>query len=102
MKWSVSQSLVGHFSEKQNEILESNSRFVKPGGRLVYATCSLLRQENEVVLQKFLSTHKNFHPTIPDWNAEASDIRTDEGYVKLFPHRYGTDGFFIALLERDE
>ena len=71
--------------EQQRKILESAARLVKSGGRLVYATCSILRRENEGQLDWFLSNHYEF---------ECAEK------LRLFPHEHGTDGFFAAVLER--
>ena len=71
------------------------ARLVKPGGRLVYATCSILRQENEDQVDRFLATHSEFSaqpvslPTAKDGTAP---------YLNLFPHQHQTDGFFGAVL----
>ena len=86
---------------RQHSILEEYSRLLKPGGRLVYATCSLLMEENEEVVGRFLRDHPEFHP-VP-----ASEILARQGialpspspYLTLLPHRTGTDGFFAAVLQ---
>nr|MDP9196855.1 rRNA cytosine-C5-methylase [Pseudomonadota bacterium] len=80
----------------QAEILDSASRLVKPGGRLVYATCSLLREENEQQIEQFLAQH-------PDFAAVPVAVPGLEGqgpYLRLTPARHHTDGFFAAALER--
>jgi 16S rRNA (cytosine967-C5)-methyltransferase len=82
----------------QAEILEKIAGTVKPGGRLVYATCSLLPQENEQQIEKFLSTHPEF--TI----APVADIfpgtPIGEPFMRLSSLRHNTDGFFAAVLQR--
>ncbi len=80
----------------QQEILQSAARLVKPGGRLVYATCSLLPQENSQQIEKFLSSEigAQFTPVACGLEGEAS--------LQLTPARHGTDGFFGAVLVRKE
>src|SRR6267142_7219403 len=88
---------VGSFPPRQREILERYAQLVKPGGRLVYATCSINRRENEDVRAAFLKDHPEFQP--------APALREPVGLgagpeIQLLPHRHGTDGFYIAALER--
>ena len=72
--------------ELQRTILESASGLVKPGGRLVYATCSILPEENERQVEGFLQAHPHFKPADP--------------FLRLYPHTDGTDGFFGAVLHK--
>jgi 16S rRNA (cytosine967-C5)-methyltransferase len=81
----------------QREILSNVSRYVKPGGVLLYATCTLLSRENEEVVTWFLEKENNF--TLEQYTLPGP-IGTVEGMVTLWPHRWGTDGFFIAKLRR--
>ena len=99
-KWRVTETLVQHYSEKQREILSFNAHFVKSGGRLVYATCSMFRQENDDVLHSFLDHHPEFHLLPPADLLQSLGLSTDEDCIRLSPHRHGTDGFFIAVMER--
>lgn len=82
----------------QKEILDSAARLVKPGGRLVYATCSLLPVENEKQIEGFLSTHSDFKKSaLPDvMNNEV----IEDGYMKANPADHDCDGFFAAVMER--
>jgi 16S rRNA (cytosine967-C5)-methyltransferase len=84
---------------KQAAILHTASGLVKPGGRLVYATCSLLSEENEDQVDAFLSRNKAFHPAAADpvWLGQVPAPT-----LSLTPLRHGTDGFFGAVLERDQ
>jgi 16S rRNA (cytosine967-C5)-methyltransferase len=75
----------------QAEILDSAARLVKPGGRIIYATCSLLPEENEMQVEKFLAAHSEFR-LIPH--------KEDENYLSLTPAQHDTDGFFAAVMER--
>ncbi len=76
----------------QAEILDSAARLVKKGGRLVYATCSLLPEENEDQIAAFLAAHPDF--SVVPCGMNGAD------FLSLTPHRHGTDGFFAAALER--
>ncbi len=87
----------------QQRILESASRLAKVGGRVVYATCSLLPEENEAQIAHFLSAHPEFRvmPAAEIWpQAIGGSCPSDGAYLTLTPARSGTDGFFIAVLER--
>lgn len=82
---------------KQLRILTNASKLVAGGGRLVYSTCSLERDENEEVIEKFLTENGNFRV---DFGALPERFRTSEGFARTFPDRDGTDGFFIAELRQ--
>jgi 16S rRNA (cytosine967-C5)-methyltransferase len=84
----------------QENILRSAARLVKPGGRLVYATCSLLPDENQMQVQKFLAAHPDFTliPIADAWPAAPTDIQGE--MMALTPARHGTDGFFAAIMTR--
>ncbi len=102
MKWIVTEQTVHEVSEKQKAILHSSATLVKPGGKLVYATCTMLKQENEDVVEKFLIQHPEFivanSNRIKDkWCVEAT---AESSFLKLLPHINGTDGFFCAVLEK--
>lgn len=79
------------------KILENSSRFLKVGGRLVYSTCTLLREENIDVVNAFLKRNKNF--ILTDIDEKFQGLR-DEKTLTVLPHIYGCDGFFIASFER--
>ena len=102
MKWSVTPRMVSELSKKQLSILSLNSQYVKVGGRLVYATCSLIKDENENVVEQFLNKEKNFELINPSSILERYNLAgmTDSKYFQLLPHRYNTDGFFAAVMRR--
>lgn len=81
----------------QKNILESACRMVKPGGRLVYATCSLLPEENEEQIEKFLKDHPDFE--VKEIDNVPSSLKGDK-YLKLTPAQHDTDGFFAAVVVR--
>jgi 16S rRNA (cytosine967-C5)-methyltransferase len=101
LKWSVNEPLVRHYAEQQMKILEENSRFVKQGGKLVYATCSLLQQENEDVVNSFLEKHQNFTLQSSDDELEKLHSSFLTNTIALLPHRHQTDGFFVAIMKKE-
>lgn len=80
----------------QKAILENCAGYVRPGGTLLYSTCTLLERENEAVVEAFLAQHQNFE-LVP---FELPGVEESSGMITLWPHRYGTDGFFFAKLKR--
>jgi len=102
----VRQTVEGlaELNAKQRAILAAAASLVKPGGRLVYGTCSLLDEENEDIVKEFLGAHPEFK-LVP-----AKDVLEKQGvkvpgttdYLRLYPHIHDTDGFFAAVLERSK
>ncbi|MYM30503.1 class I SAM-dependent methyltransferase [Duganella sp. CY15W] len=101
VKWRQQPSAIGELQIKQAAILDGAARLVKGGGRLVYATCSVLEDENDFIAKQFLETHPDFE-LIPMHQALAEQkIELEMGdYLKLLPHKHQTDGFFAAVFER--
>jgi 16S rRNA (cytosine967-C5)-methyltransferase len=107
LKWRQSPQSVQEMTVKQAAILQSASRLLKPGGRLVYATCSLLPQENEEIAQAFSLANSGFTPlpaaeilsNLKIDRAETLCSGGDDGgmFLRLWPHRHRTDGFFAAI-----
>ncbi len=101
LKWRQPESAVAELAAKQSAILAAAATLVKPGGRLVYATCSLLPDENETIVAAFLEAHPAFAQGDAAAELRRAGIALDTGpTLRLFPHRHGCDGFFAALLER--
>ena len=91
-------------ADMQQRILAAAGELVKPGGRLVYATCSLLREENEDVVEKFLSAHPEFN-MLPAGEILARrhvPLTMNDAALRLYPHRHHTDGFYAVALERKQ
>jgi len=101
VKWRQRPEAIAEMQEKQASILDGAARLVKNGGRLVYATCSLLNEENDVIVEQFLATHPDFQ-LVPakDVLAEQKIPLEMDQYLKMLPHKHQTDGFFAAVLER--
>jgi 16S rRNA (cytosine967-C5)-methyltransferase len=101
VKWRQQLEGVAELTDKQASILDGASRLVKFGGRLVYATCSLLDEENDGIAAQFLATHPDF-ALVPMHQVLAEQrIPLEMGdYLKMLPHKHGTDGFFAAVFER--
>lgn len=87
-------------SQLQGEILRAAARLVRPGGRLVYGTCSLLREENDAVVEAFLAETSEFSEGDAGASLAQDGIALPGKRLRLLPHRHGTDGFFAALLVR--
>ncbi len=101
LKWRQTEADVAELNVKQSNILARAAKLCKAGGRVVYATCSLLRDENEAIAEAFLQAHPEFklipaHEVLAQQNI---DLNTGD-YLKLLPHLHGTDGFFAAVFEK--
>ena len=101
LKWRQSPQTVAELTLKQAAILRAAARLLKPGGRLVYATCSLLAEENQDIVSAFLAEHDNFTLLNCSDILKQQQIELDTGpYLQLWPQLHGTDGFFAAVMER--
>jgi 16S rRNA (cytosine967-C5)-methyltransferase len=102
-KWRLTPKDLEELTALQARILDSAARLVKPGGRLIYATCSLLPPENDLQIEQFLAGHAEFAlvPIGSVWQeAVGQPCPEPEAMLHLTPARHGTDGFFVAVLER--
>lgn len=101
LKFRQSPQSLAELTQKQSNILAAASKLLKKGGRLVYATCSLLHEENQNVVEAFLTTHPDFI-LLPAGEVLAQQkINLEMGdYLQLFPQKHGTDAFFAAVMER--
>tara|TARA_R110000824_G_scaffold366730_1_gene555441 strand:- start:37989 stop:39287 length:1299 start_codon:yes stop_codon:yes gene_type:complete len=102
-RWRLTPELLQNYGEAQAEVLARGAQAVKPGGRLVYVTCSLLPSENENRVAAFLAARPDFEQA--DWDAywpaeHAAPQAPKGGALRLTPMTTGTDGFFIAILRR--
>lgn len=101
LKYRQSPESVAELNAKQTAILASASRLVRAGGRLVYATCSLLPSENQDIVAAFLESHPDFELLPANALLAEMKIELDTGdYLSLRPHLHNSDGFFAAVLQR--
>jgi 16S rRNA (cytosine967-C5)-methyltransferase len=101
LKWRFEASDITELNVKQTSILARAAKLTKAGGRLIYATCSLLQDENEAIAEAFLAANPDFVLVPANTILAQQQIHLDTGhYLKLLPHLHGTDGFFAAVFER--
>ena len=105
LKWRQNPKAVQELVAKQTAILQSAARLLKPGGRLVYATCSILREENEAIAEAFALTHQEFNvleagPLLTHLGVENAGALCSGPYLRLWPHLHQTDGFFAAVWQK--
>ena len=97
LKWRHGPQAIGELAAKQRRILSAAARLVRPGGRLVYATCSILREENDAVAAAFQEENPAFRPlSCTELLADQRIALDTGGQLRLLPHVHGTDGFFAA------
>ena len=97
IRWRITAGDVFELARRQGLILGNAARTVRRGGRLVYSTCSVEREENEEVVARFLDRHADFRKLPLRLHAS---LRGQSGEARVWPHKSGADGFFIACLER--
>lgn len=110
LKWRQTPELVRQLAARQSEILQSAARLLKPGGRLVYATCSLLAQENEEIAESFSRGNPDFQGLdaaevldglkVDQAGSLCTGGERDTTFLRLWPHRHKTDGFFAAIWQK--
>jgi len=101
LKFRQSPQSLAELAQKQTAILASASRLLKKGGRLVYATCSILPEENQDIVRAFLAGHPDFVLRPAGEVLQQQKVTLEMGdYLELRPHLHNTDGFFAAVLER--
>ena len=98
-RWRVTEVDLMALAELQRELLESAAAVVRPGGFLVYSTCSLEPEENEVQVQNFLDRNPDFSPDPPS-GVVAAELRDERGWLRVLPQQTGVDGAFAARLRR--
>lgn len=102
LKWKINEDQLENHSQQQKEILSQYAAKVKPQGRLIYATCSFFKEENENVVEWFLQQRKDFEciPVSEILSQIRLLIPEQTQYLKLYPHLHDTDGFFAAVFKR--
>ncbi|MFT5572767.1 MAG: 16S rRNA (cytosine967-C5)-methyltransferase [Cryomorphaceae bacterium] len=103
-RWNLTEENLSNLVELQQSIMQSAQRLVKPGGRLLYATCSLLEEENEQQVERFLVNNEQFEKAdlvIPEkWNKQLEQVVINSNQLRTYPGLSGTDGFYVAALQR--
>jgi len=99
LRFRAGPEVLSHFPPLQQDLLQHAGDRVRPGGRLVYATCTVNRAENEDVVTAFLASRPEFHLVRPG-TGWLPDTCVRDGFLFVAPHRHGTDAFFAAVLER--
>jgi 16S rRNA (cytosine967-C5)-methyltransferase len=104
-KWRLNPDALSRRLAEQDEVLDRAAQFVRPGGRLVYATCSVLREENEDRIAEFLRAQESFTPSdlASSWLSIAAAPPpkwSHDGAIRLTPATTASDGFFVAALQR--
>jgi len=105
LKWRFDEKELARVNDVQHRVLRAASRLVKPGGRLVYATCSLLAQENQQVVEQFVAEQPQFAPVpvvevLMPQGIRIPGLEDATPFFVMLPHLHGTDGFFAAVLQR--
>lgn len=102
LKFRQSPETVASLTKTQASLIRAGAKLLKPGGRLVYATCSLLNEENQSIVEGFLAEHSEFKliPASDVLSTQRIDLNTGE-YLQMNPASHGTDGFFAVILEKN-
>ena len=101
-RWRQTPASVQELANLQKELLDCTATWVKPGGILVYATCTLHPLENERAVEWFLSSHPQWQIDPPPSDSPATPFSTSPGWLKVFPHQHQMDGFFMVRLKKRE
>jgi len=101
-RWRQTPETVQGLAQLQQELLNHTATWVKPGGILVYSTCTLHPAENEAIVQDFLTTHPTWQIEPPEPGNPAAAFATEAGWIKVLPHRQQMDGFFMVKLRAPE
>lgn len=99
IRWRLKPTDIAELAGKQKQILETASAMVRPGGLLLYSTCSLEKDENETVIQEFLEHHPEFLVSRFETH---DDLQTRGGALRTWPHRQDVDGFFVMAFQRND
>jgi 16S rRNA (cytosine967-C5)-methyltransferase len=106
LRWRRAATDLAEFVASQRALLDAASEAVKPGGRLVYATCSSEPEENEEIIEWFLAEHPAFgsrdlRGALPDLAEDRRGVFTPEGYLRTSPHLHRLEAFFAAVVARE-
>ncbi len=99
-RWQKTPAQINGLAQLQAKLLANTATWVKPGGVLVYATCTVCSIENEDVILPFLKTHADWQIELPPADSPLAGLVSDAGWIKVWPHRHQMDGFFMVKLRR--
>jgi 16S rRNA (cytosine967-C5)-methyltransferase len=99
-RWRQTPESVTELSALQTQLLSAATSYIKPGGVIVYATCTLHPSENEAVITHFLAEHSQWQLDAGAFNPILAPFQSNQGWVKIWPHQQAMDGFFMARLKR--
>ena len=99
-KWRLTPETLDKRMADQDAVLDEGAAFVKPGGRMVYVTCSVLPDEDEDRVAAFLERTAGFAVAPATADPKLTPYLTPDGFLRLSPRTSGTDGFFVAVLEK--
>jgi 16S rRNA (cytosine967-C5)-methyltransferase len=99
-RWQKTPAQLHELAQLQAQLLANTATWVKPGGVLVYATCTVCSIENEDVILPFLKTHPDWQIELPLADSPLASLVSDPGWIKVWPHRQQMDGFFMVKLRR--
>jgi 16S rRNA (cytosine967-C5)-methyltransferase len=99
-RWQKTPAQIQELAQLQAKLLANTATWVKPGGILVYATCTVCSIENEDVILPFLKNHPDWQIELPPIDSPLASLASDPGWIKVWPHRQQMDGFFMVKLRR--
>ncbi len=99
-RWQKTPAQIRELAQLQAKLLSNTASWVKPGGVLVYATCTVCSIENEDIILPFLKTHPDWEIELPPADSPLASLVSDPGWIKVWPHRQQMDGFFMVKLRR--
>jgi 16S rRNA (cytosine967-C5)-methyltransferase len=99
-RWQKTPAQIHELAQLQAKLLANTATWVKPGGVLVYATCTVCAIENEDVILPFLANHPDWQIELPPTNSSLANLISEQGWIKVWLHRQQMDGFFMVKLRR--
>ncbi|WP_310430146.1 16S rRNA (cytosine(967)-C(5))-methyltransferase [Chamaesiphon sp. VAR_48_metabat_135_sub] len=100
-RWQKTPAQIHDLAQLQAKLLANTATWVKAGGVLLYATCTVCSIENEDIILPFLKTHPDWHIELPPANSPLASLADNAGWIKVWPHRHQMDGFFMVKLRRN-
>ena len=99
IRWQQNPQKIEELTQLQLELLQSGAQLVKPGGYLVYSTCTINPAENWAITAQFLEENPEWAIAKPEEDSPATPYLTEEGWVQVLPHKHNMDGFFMVKLQ---